>query len=524
MRLDTVLQLNRELAEAADETALVRAALAAVNRLSSGLGSTYVPFDAWGQPLPAFTYGELPEPVMKGWAEHLVSEHVRQRCSSCQTLHAPPGHACPLQFGPLGGNMNIYCLPLALGEKRLGMVNIYMPAGRELSADLYQFLAGLMNEMALAVEAQRLHDQEVATLRQLHRLRSPRAGLTSTLETLLESLVIPLGLDAISLHVRPMSNERLSGLEVACGNVSSRFFARLTAHWRELIEGEADSTDFYETGWTWIALPLALPEGQVLGVLLAARQGADPFSAHQKGVLETAAAQAALMIENERLNMTLEYTLVIQERTRLAREIHDGLAQMLAFLKMQAVQMQSALTQGDQQRLARLLQESRQTLAEAYNETRQAIDNLRAGSDEGLLPWLSHSGMEFERSTGIRVVASLPEDPPALLPEIQAQLIRIVQEALNNVRKHAQAREVCITLRALAAADGASNGKDWILEIADDGRGFDPEDVPAAARYGLRGMRERAELIGAEFQVASAPARGTLVRVFLPGQLEEMGE
>jgi two-component system nitrate/nitrite sensor histidine kinase NarX len=224
------------------------------------------------------------------------------------------------------------------------------------------------------------------------------------------------------------------------------------------------------------------------------------------------------MIENERLNMKLEYTLVIQERTRLAREIHDGLAQMLAYLKLQASQMQSALTQGDHARMARLLHESRQALAEAYNETRQAIDNLRVNPDEGLVSWLKQTAEEFEKNAQVKVITLLPENGLDLLPEIQAQMIRITQEALNNVRKHAQASEVRITLRELEAGALRESG-DWILEIADNGRGFEPEDVPAAARYGLRGMRERAELIGAEFQIASQPGRGALVRVFMPAQL-----
>jgi two-component system, NarL family, nitrate/nitrite sensor histidine kinase NarX len=523
-RLETVLQLNKDLAEARDESTLIRAALSSVNRLVDGLGSTFVPFDAWGQPLPAFTYGEMPEPVKKGWAEYIVSEHVRNTCANCQELHAGAGHTCPLQIGPLGGTMNIYCLPLALGERRMGMVNVYLPASRVLSDDLHQFLTGLLNEMAFAVEAQRLHAQEVTTLRQLHRLRTPRAGLTSTLESLLESVYTPLGLEVLYLRIRPMSNERLSDLEIVCGDAAMELFAHLKDRWPDLIGGDLDCVNCYAEGYTWLALPLSLPDGQALGVLMAVRKSDESFAVSQKAVLETAAAQAALMIENERLTMSLEYTLVTQERTRLAREIHDGLAQMLAYLKLQASQMQTALTQGDQQRLARLLHESRQAIAEAYNETRLVIDNLRVNSDEGLLSWLLQAAVDFEKTTHVHVVITLPEIAPGWLPEIQAQMIRIVQEGLNNVRKHAQAREVRISLRQLDSTEPMHGSNDWILEIIDDGCGFDPDDVPVVARYGLRGMRERAELIGAEFQITSQPARGTMVRLFLRAQVEKVGE
>jgi two-component system nitrate/nitrite sensor histidine kinase NarX len=91
---------------------------------------------------------------------------------------------------------------------------------------------------------------------------------------------------------------------------------------------------------------------------------------------------------------------------------------------------------------------------------------------------------------------------------VQAQLIRIVQEALTNVRKHAQAGRV-----RLAAWEDEG---ETFLEVADDGRGFGPADSVAAARFGLRGMRERAESVGAEFQVASRPGGGTSILLRVP--------
>ncbi|HMN59301.1 MAG TPA: ATP-binding protein [Anaerolinea sp.] len=119
----------------------------------------------------------------------------------------------------------------------------------------------------------------------------------------------------------------------------------------------------------------------------------------------------------------------------------------------------------------------------------------------------------FEKSTGTAVVCQLQTGTLAFLPEISAQLVRIVQEALNNVRKHAHAGQMTINLREW--------GSDLLVEIIDDGQGFDPEDIPPVAQYGLRGMRERAELIGADFQIISQPRRGTTVRLALPISFEE---
>jgi signal transduction histidine kinase len=100
-----------------------------------------------------------------------------------------------------------------------------------------------------------------------------------------------------------------------------------------------------------------------------------------------------------------------------------------------------------------------------------------------------------------------------LPPEVHAQLIRIVQEALSNVRKHAHASQVWVSCQL--------NGADMILEIEDDGEGFCLEDVPGPSQHGLRGMRERAELIGGDFQIIGGPQKGITVRVRLPLETAE---
>ena len=198
---------------------------------------------------------------------------------------------------------------------------------------------------------------------------------------------------------------------------------------------------------------------------------------------------------------------MIQERIRLAREIHDGLAQTLGFLKLQTSQMGNYLNRGETERLRQALQLCYTTLSDAYQDARLAIDGLRINSSEqGLRGWLEQTVVEFQELTDTKVLLDQVDAPNDLPPEIHAQLIRIVQEALNNVRKHAQANQVQVSFRQM--------GEDLWLEISDDG--FSPLDVPELSRYGLRGMRERAELLGADFQVISRPDNGTAIRVRLP--------
>lgn len=203
----------------------------------------------------------------------------------------------------------------------------------------------------------------------------------------------------------------------------------------------------------------------------------------------------------------IETRAVLQERARLAREIHDGLAQTLAFLKIEIGRAETLLANGETEHAARILKDSSRTLADAYLDAREAIENLRHTPDESLAVWLNETAADFTELSGIPVNVDLrlTHDFP---PIVQAQLIRIVQEALTNVRKHARASSV--RLRAW------EDGEDALIEVADDGRGFYSEDVLVASRFGLRGMRERAESVGAEFQIVSHPKSGTMVRLRVP--------
>jgi signal transduction histidine kinase len=203
----------------------------------------------------------------------------------------------------------------------------------------------------------------------------------------------------------------------------------------------------------------------------------------------------------------IETRAILGERMRLAREIHDGLAQTLAFLKIEIGRAESMLAQGRSDQAARILKDSSRTIGDAYLDARQAIENLRRSPDDSLKTWLQQAAQDFEELSGLSVGLDLRfvHELPA---NVQVQLIRIVQEALTNIRKHAQAERV-----RLAAWE---DGEELLIEVADDGRGFSPTDLLAASRFGLRGMRERAESVGAEFQVTSHPRGGTTIRLKIP--------
>jgi len=157
--------------------------------------------------------------------------------------------------------------------------------------------------------------------------------------------------------------------------------------------------------------------------------------------------------------------------------------------------------------LSQVLQQNYQALTEAYLDTRQAIDNLRMTPQPGLMHWLDQLLSEFETVSGLPVERHI-DVGAELSPEVQAQLIRILQETLSNIRKHAHAQRVWVSLHEWEG--------DLILEVGDDGQGFDPAEMPELSQYGLRGIRERAEFIGADIQITSHPHQGTVVRLRLP--------
>jgi two-component system, NarL family, nitrate/nitrite sensor histidine kinase NarX len=523
-RTQAVMRLNRAVAEASagilDERALMEMALEIIDELVGALGCSFVPIDEWQQPLPAFTYGQLPDAILSAWAAQLASGMLRERCGNCKVLESTPG-ACPLHPAQLGNSVTVYCVPL----ESSGVLHLYLPLGTTFDLETREFLDQLLGQIALAYSAARLRKQEQVTLRQLNMLHAPEGDFSASMSVLLQGLVQALEVDFALVRVRSGSDERQSALNLQFGDSSSmaenqveQMVSLALSATRQGNPAGADP----EALPAWMALPLALPDGLLngenatnisRGVLLVCANRPYEFHPRQRVILQAVAAQAALLIENERLIRSLEYKIVIQERARLAREIHDGLAQTLAFLKLQASQMQTYLAQGDLTRLSRILKDNYQVLAEAYLDTRQAIDDLRLTPQDGLEHWLEHILSEFESTSGLVVQRDIHPLSRELAPEVQAQLVRIIQEALSNIRKHAHAHQVQVKL--------VERQGEIILEVCDDGQGFIVEDVPDITRHGLRGMRERANLLGADFQIVSQAFQGTTMRLVLPTSLAE---
>lgn len=208
----------------------------------------------------------------------------------------------------------------------------------------------------------------------------------------------------------------------------------------------------------------------------------------------------------------VEELTISQERQRMARELHDTLAQGLAGLILQLEAADSHLEAGNQARAQAVVQQAMQRARTTLHEARRAIQALRpAALEQGnLVEALGHEVEQFSATAGIQATFEVSGAPPGVAPEAALDILRIVQEALSNTARHAQAGHVLVRL--------ATDGQGLQVVVKDDGLGFDPsEGVDRPGCFGLAGMRERAERVGGTLQVDSEMGRGTSVVLSVEG-------
>jgi signal transduction histidine kinase len=204
------------------------------------------------------------------------------------------------------------------------------------------------------------------------------------------------------------------------------------------------------------------------------------------------------------------------ERQRLAQEVHDGPAQALTNAIFQVEYIDRVLDR-DAAGARTEIRYLRDLLRRELADVRTFITQLRPPllDEIGLYGAIRDQATTLSSATGAAVDLDLDAPPERLGDAQQTVILRIVQEALQNIRRHAQASRVRIVTHA-----GADPAGDWIIEIRDDGRGFEPAQLSAqrgARSFGLRFMRERANLIGARLDIEARPGAGTSIRVTLPG-------
>jgi signal transduction histidine kinase len=218
--------------------------------------------------------------------------------------------------------------------------------------------------------------------------------------------------------------------------------------------------------------------------------------------------------EQEQLHH-LRNRAIADERERIARELHDGFAQLLGYVNTKAMAVRLMLKRRKVREAEHQLEQLEQAARDLYTSVREAILGLRVGgtSEKGLAAMLVRYTEQFEMLSGLPTHFSAVDvpDPLRLGVESELQILRIVQEALSNVRKHATAQRASVDLRL---SDGF-----LVVQVSDDGQGFDPRqsgEQGEALRFGISTMRERAASIGADLTITSLPRRGTRLSLRVP--------
>jgi signal transduction histidine kinase/ligand-binding sensor domain-containing protein len=427
-------------------------------------------------------------------------------------------------------------VPLKTKEAVIGVLNVESAQLDAFDESDVAVLQSLANQAAIAIENARLLETERQRADELEALRTTMADITSELE-------LPALLEAIVKRAAGLLNA--TGGEFGLYDEGSQELLIVVSHnlgkdyvgTRHKV-GEGAMGRVAETGepliiedyqawagglaeYSHVRAALAAPlkvgrtaqGGQrLVGVFTTVTT--DPerrFTPADLHLLNLFAQQAAIAIENARLYEQAQRLAAVEERQRLARDLHDSVTQALYGMALYSEAAVGQLSLGRIDRVAEHLQELQETAQEALTEMRLLIYELRTPvlEEEGLVPALRARLLAVEERAGLK--AELQAEMEGRLPPLTEEgLYRIAQEALNNALKHAHARQIRVSL--------SQDDQLVALEIRDDGIGFDPVTAREGGGVGLSVMEERAADLGGQLTLESEPGAGTTVKVSLKEQ------
>jgi two-component system nitrate/nitrite sensor histidine kinase NarX len=258
---------------------------------------------------------------------------------------------------------------------------------------------------------------------------------------------------------------------------------------------------------TLVTVPVLLHQ-RVLGEVDLFFREPHTLDDEDRSLIETLASHLAGGIEGLRAAASEKEAAVAGERTLLAQELHDSIAQSLAFLKIQVQLLRRALQRGDDKATTRTLDEIDTGVRECYGDVRELLLHFRTRTAaEDIMLALRSTLQKFENQTGLGAELKVEGHGVPLPADVQVQVLHVLQEALSNVRKHAGAQQVVVRVQQTPC---------WRFEVEDDGHGFDSATPAGESHVGLRIMSERAQRIGAQLAVQSQVGYGTRVTLTMP--------
>jgi nitrate/nitrite-specific signal transduction histidine kinase len=411
-----------------------------------------------------------------------------------------------------GGYLSTVAVPLTSREKTLGVLALHHREQDHFHAGDLELLDAIGKQLGVAVQNAQLYaemEQSVAErTRHLELLYQVTGAISGHLQNdpLLQDIVkqtaraVQAGSGIVMTNGGPGDSQS----QATYGQPSEALARNV---WALLNGGDEHLAGDFLTA-------RISSHGRVVGALgLERKEGHASFGPEDSQLLQGVAAQAAVALENAALYSEMQDVAVLEERERLAREIHDGLAQTLGYLRLRLKTASEQVASGELVEARSILADIIQTTEEAYVDAREAIADLRSAVFDGadLVDTLDSYVEEYGLQNRIRTNLAVETETEICPPAAQGvQLIRIVQQALSNVRKHADATSVAVRLRR--------EDHFLVLTIEDDGRGFDVHEVGRSEgrHFGLNIMRERAESLGGILEVYSGHGLGTRVIAKVP--------
>jgi two-component system nitrate/nitrite sensor histidine kinase NarX len=298
----------------------------------------------------------------------------------------------------------------------------------------------------------------------------------------------------------------------ACGNLKSDAKTRVIPI---VSHEEAPLRHCARVGYeNVVSVPVRLQQ-RLIGEIDLFFRGDVQLSVDEADLLDALASHLASALEGLRAAALEREAAVGQERALLASELHDSIAQSLAFLKIQVQLLRSATQKDKADQVQIALDELDAGLKESINDVRELLVHFRTRTNtEDIEIALQETLQKFKHQTGLPTLLEVRGEGFPLAADVQVQVLHVVQEALSNVRKHAHASHVSLEVL---------KGARWQITVRDNGRGFSPQDEHGQTHVGTKIMQERAARIGAEVDIQSLPDQGTTVTLSLPAYPVTLG-
>jgi signal transduction histidine kinase len=431
-------------------------------------------------------------------------------------------------------------IPLVLQGRVIGVLSLHHNEPGFYNSHLANLAMAFGSQAAIAIENARLYEQAQERTRELSTLLEISRNLTSTLqlEPLLSLILDQLkkivdysGSSIVDIEegrfvIRegrrpgPPTDVALSALNFPVSS-DNPILVTVLDHQQVMIEDIRDDSAFargfrefagpyFDTIFShvrsWLASPLE-SKGNVTGMLVVTKDEPNYFTAQHAALAWAVANQASIAIENARLYEQALNLAALEERQRLARELHDSVSQALFGISL-GTNSTRILLERDPSRVSQSLDYIHSLAQAGMAEMRALLFELRPESLEleGLVAALSKQAAAINARYGIKVQTDFSPEPAIPLASKEA-LYRIGQEAMHNIVKHAQATRIDLRLEA--------SDDRLVLEISDNGVGFDTQ-ASFPGHLGLRSMKERALKLGGNLQLESVPGQGTHIRVQVP--------